>query len=1644
MAMPPSQTIQLMEKRVSPQIPVLNMTLAHCKSEGDGTAQAGYPLKTESLAVKNEALVKEELPKEEYVEEPDEDWTRMGHTETKITSFSRAICDCATQVNVTAPATSGTCNFKAENSPTFSVATYDKGRNNEPFNVTSLWLTVGIPRSSQPSVDNSVLSEAHHEPKESTTEEAEALKCSTSQVTPNILYSDQLVNRRQKNPGRNCSESTTTMVKAPQPASMAKAGQPANMGKAAQPASKVKAAQPASMVTAAQPASMATAAQPASMATAAQPASMVKTAQPASMVKAAQPASKVKAAQPASKVMAAQPASKVKAALPASKGTVVKESVGGEALVSVSDSIVVGGGDGLQLDPIQLQVFPIAASVDIPPSGSLLVLYKLPDWCTKYFDHLPFSIHVPWEQSLTSLVAEKQTCKRIGSLVAVKLRNLDEGLRVGRLDKNQALTVSVMMASLTDSLASVAPQSLTASLLISALIKPAALQLLEFCIIPDESSADFAAVNIPDQLIQGKLWIQKQVRPVLKNGRFLVSLSNKLQSHTFLSGGTMITVNVRSRKIETNCVPISQLDSRPSRLANVTGSKRPTDSSPTLVSQVALNRLSSKSVSSYGRSGGPANLNSSVNLALGGPASLHSSASLAVGLPASLDSSANSAVGRPASLHSSANLAVRGPASLHSSANPAVGRPASLHSSANLAVGGPASLDISANLTMRLPASLDSSANLAVEWPASLDSSANVAVGWPARLDSSANLAVGGSASLNSSANLAVKVPTSQARNDHRTENIVGNPICKTIKQQSMYDREHQQKINQTFNSGSRRDDRKTILPIETSALVPCSKNRASSCGLPLGLKAVPFQSFQLPPYSTAHVPLRIDKKTSFDLSSYKPSATIPKQAFGNNIVFPEQIADFDAITGLMFPQAMNIGSRPAEVFQLRSILVMVSPCGAAVTSSGPTKADLALSEKSLYVGNLPAGCCTVEALRWLIDPIYPVSSVDMKKSFTSHQLFAHVQLESPVTLGEILNHMNSFGGNHFIVCPWKSSISSSSADGGSCKALQNQLVQPEAQLSLPPVSLEGNQVSNAVYTETDVWIGGLPFPQEHAQAVMQSLVYQVLEAFGTVKRVAIRNNRGGEGCHAIVSFASKEMAKAVIEQKSIRIRDVTNQQDLLLPVKACGIYKDINVALTSSSSPEGSQVRKVDNTVIWIGGLPLLKEQARAEMQTVLGQLLEKSFGSLTSVEIRVNKDGQKSCYAVACFANVEAARAAIDQKSVLLTDPYNQQDFLLPVKACFCRDNVNFVKISSSSIEPSQPRHVETEIWIGGLPLLRGHALAEMQTLLGQTLDESFGSLASVEIRANRDGQSCHAIACFASKEAVTAAVAQQTVCLTDPQHQQQFMLPVKACILGHKDDILPSASEEGSPVGKLIGSDIWLGGLPLLLEPARTVMQMIIGQALEESFGYLTSVEIRANKDGQSCHAIALFANVEAARAAVEQKSIRILDPYFQQELVLPIAARKGTNSENRLAVAEPMADAAAQLWVGNLPPVSEKVRADLMGIFRKFGAIRDVVLQYRVQRSFQPYFFAYITFDKEESVEAALKAEPIYFYRTHLLKVERRRAHNSQAQEIGKEYLYFSFQFCFVLYSTSRFRQCALVRNFVNIFPWIRTLLKVGYV
>ena len=102
------------------------MTLAHCKSEGDGTAQAGYPLKTESLAVKNEALVKEELPKEEYVEEPDEDWTRMGHTETKITSFSRAICDCATQVNVTAPATSGTCNFKAENSPTFSVATYDK------------------------------------------------------------------------------------------------------------------------------------------------------------------------------------------------------------------------------------------------------------------------------------------------------------------------------------------------------------------------------------------------------------------------------------------------------------------------------------------------------------------------------------------------------------------------------------------------------------------------------------------------------------------------------------------------------------------------------------------------------------------------------------------------------------------------------------------------------------------------------------------------------------------------------------------------------------------------------------------------------------------------------------------------------------------------------------------------------------------------------------------------------------------------------------------------------------------------------------------------------------------------------------------------------------------------------------------------------------------------------------------------------------------------------------------------------------------------------------------------------------------------------------------------------------------------------
>jgi RNA recognition motif-containing protein len=96
-----------------------------------------------------------------------------------------------------------------------------------------------------------------------------------------------------------------------------------------------------------------------------------------------------------------------------------------------------------------------------------------------------------------------------------------------------------------------------------------------------------------------------------------------------------------------------------------------------------------------------------------------------------------------------------------------------------------------------------------------------------------------------------------------------------------------------------------------------------------------------------------------------------------------------------------------------------------------------------------------------------------------------------------------------------------------------------------------------------------------------------------------------------------------------------------------------------------------------------------------------------------------------------------------------------------------------------------------------------------------------------------------------------------------------------------------------------------------------------------------------------------------------------------------ARSDLRVSNRLGI---KGARTTDLWVGNLPAATEKVWTDLWGIFRRFGPVEEIILQRSAGGS---SYFAYITFLDEEAVEAALKAAPVYFYRTHMLKVARRR-------------------------------------------------------
>jgi RNA recognition motif-containing protein len=118
----------------------------------------------------------------------------------------------------------------------------------------------------------------------------------------------------------------------------------------------------------------------------------------------------------------------------------------------------------------------------------------------------------------------------------------------------------------------------------------------------------------------------------------------------------------------------------------------------------------------------------------------------------------------------------------------------------------------------------------------------------------------------------------------------------------------------------------------------------------------------------------------------------------------------------------------------------------------------------------------------------------------------------------------------------------------------------------------------------------------------------------------------------------------------------------------------------------------------------------------------------------------------------------------------------------------------------------------------------------------------------------------------------------------------------------------------------------------------------------------------------------------------------DSSVQDGYTLPIMARVCRDIDISAKESSSIpSDTNNDIWVGNLPSISEKVKSDLQGIFRRFGTIRNIAVQHVMRKScFQPHFFAFITFAEEDSVDLAVNAEPIAFYGEHVLKIEKRRS------------------------------------------------------
>ena len=216
-----------------------------------------------------------------------------------------------------------------------------------------------------------------------------------------------------------------------------------------------------------------------------------------------------------------------------------------------------------------------------------------------------------------------------------------------------------------------------------------------------------------------------------------------------------------------------------------------------------------------------------------------------------------------------------------------------------------------------------------------------------------------------------------------------------------------------------------------------------------------------------------------------------------------------------------------------------------------------------------------------------------------------------------------------------------------------------------------------------------------------------------------------------------------------------------------------------------------------------------------------------------------------------------------------------------------------------------------------------------------------------------------------------------------------------------LTPSSSclQERSSLPRVsFDNDVWIGGIPTLSQNMRLVEHDL--HQLMSKFGRVSRVKILKGKwlggileNTKPCHARVSFAESAAARAAAHAKVIR----FTNYDVFLSVKLWTSRKS--------PVQSCEKELEVSNLPFISDGVKADLGKIFRRYGIIQHIHLQDKTDRSFKPQVSAYIAFDKEESIDAALRADPIHFYGKYLLKLTKSEGRAEKADSLQKGKIFF---------------------------------------